>query len=100
MNDRELGEDGIRRDPRMTETAITRLYEAAAEVTDDLGKQSEIVALCVVAHVDSNELRRRSGVGRVEPDRPVPDVRPVVSHKPNRHSGRVPSHNPNGLHNR
>lgn len=96
MNDRELGEDGIRRDPRMTETAITRLYAAAAEVTDDLAKQSEIVTLCVVADVDADELRYRAGLRAIEKVEVEPDnIRRVLTHHPHM-GGKVPSRNPNG----
>lgn len=55
--------------PDLSQLNVDRIAAAAAEFTDDPAEQMRITTLCVAAHLDHNDLRRRIGL-RVIPDRP------------------------------
>lgn len=80
--DLDLPPEGVRpraSDPPLGEVAITKLFTAAAIHTEDLADQARIVALCVVARLDHNDLRRRIGAP-VIPDRPPEPERAHIQH--------------------
>lgn len=84
--------------PDMSDATLTKLFAAAALITDDVADQVNIVTLACTARITPDQLRRKAEV-LVDPDRgtTLPDV--VRSHFP-QPGGKVPSHNPNGTHHR
>lgn len=80
--DSDLPGGGVRARPNdidLSEVGVTRLFTVAAQITDDMAKQAEIVALAVVARVDPNTLRRKAGLPVVH-DRPPSAERAHITH--------------------
>lgn len=90
----ELPVEGVQPKPGdkdLSDLNISKLYDVARMVTDDLARQTELVALAVIAGWDHAEFRRRAGIVP-EAGRPLPTA--VRSHSPSM-SGKVRSHSPN-----